>query len=174
MMFADSTLPAEPVSTRTSRIDSDAPRCVTMTVANGSSLRRSSCIAPSEADPRTFIDFQLAVGRVGEVELAVGMFRVQLAIPAERSCTIRTDFDDRQLIDDALVSLGAGIEGLDDQPLLGVLPSRVFPAHRTNLSPLQAHCQLSRLRIECASSESQVQCGLRTPSTGNRSALRRR
>jgi hypothetical protein len=71
-------------------------------------------------DPWPLFDIELDLGRVDEVELALGVYDVEIAIPAVCRRAVGADFDDRDTIEHAPYSYRACLESLDHQPGLGV------------------------------------------------------
>jgi hypothetical protein len=57
------------------------------------------------------------------------MLATELGVPLHRCPPVGTDVDDRNPIEDALVVLGVCVESFDNEPLIGMCSTHVFPAH---------------------------------------------
>src|SRR5262245_32304337 len=108
---------AEPLSTSMFTPSTDAPWWTIVTAAKGSSSRMMSCIAQSYPCPRTLLDVEDGVSRVHEVELALPVLAVQLAVPTMRRHAVGTELDHGDAVKHAVVMLGVRLERLDDEPL---------------------------------------------------------
>jgi len=69
-----------------------------------------------------------------KVELAQGMLSVQLAIPLERLCPVRANFDHGYLVQLPAITLGVGLQRIYDKPPIRILFASLCPMHSNLLN----------------------------------------
>src|SRR3990172_2654558 len=136
---------AEPVSTSTSSMSTRAPRYDTVTRAKASSSLRVSCIVPPNADPTPLANVQILAARVHKIEFARRIFVVQPLVRVHRRRPVRAGLDHGDAIEQPAVILGVRLDGLNDQPLIGIRFTHFGPNHK-NL-PESANCNVCSTSI---------------------------
>ena len=70
---------------------------------------------------------------MNETELSLRMFATKLGVPLHRCASVGADVDHRNPIEDALIILGACVEGLHHEPLIWMCSTHLCPAHSSRV-----------------------------------------